>query len=215
MTQANSHFQATHLACERGDRRLFVDLSFSVSRGEVIQVVGANGSGKTSLLRLLSGLAEPANGEVHWQGERISEARDAFHQDLIYIGHRTGVKAHLSVQENLENFASMHNAKQCDIDNALRQLQLTQYRDEFVDNLSAGQQRRVALARLPLLDKKCWILDEPLTAMDTDGIKIFESILIHHCQYGGMAIFTSHQAVNLDGITIRRLSLDTQSSVVA
>jgi heme exporter protein A len=179
--------EARNLRCERNNRLLFRGLSFVVQPGELVQVTGANGAGKTTLLRLLAGLASPERGEVRWRGEKLNAVRDAFHQQLLWLGHQPGVKSRLTVRENL---AFYH---QQNLDNALRQTGLKGYEECVVGQLSAGQQRRVALARLWLSQAALWLLDEPFTAIDAAGVALLTRRLEEHARAGGAVVFTSHQ----------------------
>ncbi|CCS00339.1 heme ABC exporter, ATP-binding protein CcmA [Salmonella enterica subsp. enterica serovar Agona str. 50.E.08] len=158
--------EARDLYCERDERTLFRGLSFTVDAGEWVQVTGGNGAGKTTLLRLLTGLARPDGGEVYWQGEPLRRVRDSFHRSLLWIGHQPGIKSRLTARENLHFFHPGDGAR---LPEALAQAGLAGFEDVPVARLSAGQQRRVALARLWLTRAALWVLDEPFTAIDVNG----------------------------------------------
>ncbi len=193
--------EALNLCCERNDRPLFSGLSFAVQPGDLVQVTGENGAGKTTLLRLLAGLAAPESGEVRWEGKPLAAVRESFHSQLLWLGHQPGIKARLTARENLGFY---HPA--CP-DAALRLTGLKGYEDSPVGQLSAGQQRRVALARLWLSPARVWILDEPFTAIDAAGVALLTQRLAQHARQGGAAIFTSHQPLSGLTLPLRRISL--------
>lgn len=208
------------LSCTRDERVLFEELHFTVSSGELVQIEGHNGAGKTTLLRILAGLGRADNGKVYWHNENIESAREDYHQDLLFLGHQTGVKRELTAYENLMFFQSMHLCNtQGDLTGspkvtgedrlwqALAHVGLAGREDVPAGQLSAGQQRRVALARLWLSDHKLWILDEPLTAIDKQGVKVLEQLFLSHVQRGGMVILTTHQDMFTDSNHLRKIKL--------
>lgn len=198
---------AVALACERDERLLFKDLSFELPPGQLLQIEGENGAGKTSLLRILCGLAEPASGEVHWQACSIAEQRAEFHQALLYLGHQSGVKLDLSPRENLAFYGGMSApTSNSELEAALDAVGLYGYEDQPARTLSAGQRRRVALARLPLSPAPLWVLDEPFTALDKAGIAWLEAVFARHLDAGGLIVLTTHQTLNLER-PVRRLAL--------
>ncbi len=202
--------QATRISCHRDQRTLFENFSLSILPGELVQIEGANGAGKTSLLRILTGLSRPDSGEVSWQEQAIVKQRETWHRQLLYLAHQPGTKAILSAVENLHFY---HPSASTDtIYHALEQVDLVGYEDIPVANLSAGQQRRVALARLWLTDALVWILDEPLTAIDKSGVKLLMDKFIQHTAQGGMIILTTHQ--NLPDYTskVRQISLHSNEA---
>lgn len=189
---------ALNLSCTRDDRTLFSGLSFSVSVGELVQVAGKNGAGKTSLLRILVGLAQPEEGEIRWLGKPLARQRDLFHQDLLWLGHQPGIKKALSALENLSFFhADCPQARRWE---ALAEAGLVGFEDVPVNQLSAGQQRRVALARLWLSQARLWVLDEPFTAIDAAGVEKLTRQMVRHCEAGGMVILTTHQPLGISGV---------------
>ncbi|HCH02810.1 MAG TPA: heme ABC transporter ATP-binding protein CcmA [Vibrio sp.] len=184
------------LTAIRDDRELFESVSFSVSAGDLVQVEGRNGSGKTTMLRIITGLGDSEAGKILWKGVETHKDRDAFHQDLLFIGHQTGVKKELTAFENLSFYQKLNGSTgvtEDDIWMALAKVGLAGKEDIPTGKLSAGQQRRVALARLWLSRHPLWILDEPLTAIDKQGIKVIEALFMEHTQNGGMVLFTTHQ----------------------
>jgi heme exporter protein A len=189
---------AHDLTCTRDERTLFSELSFSICAGEMVQVAGQNGAGKTSLLRILAGLAQAEEGDVRWQGKIIQRQRDVFHQDLLWLGHQPGIKAALTAFENLSFFhaESVENRRW----QALAQAGLVGFEDVPVNQLSAGQQRRVALARLWLSSARLWILDEPFTAIDAAGVEKLTRRMVQHTEGGGMVILTTHQPLALRSV---------------
>jgi len=202
--------EARQLRCERDERILFSDLSFQVKAGEWIQITGGNGVGKTTLLRLLSGLARPDVGGVYWQAQPLHRVRDSYQQNLLWIGHQPGIKTRLSALENLRFFHHDGNAAQCM--NALAQAGLAGYEDIPVNQLSAGQQRRVALARLWLTRATLWILDEPFTAIDMNGVERLTQLMAQHTERGGIVILTTHQPINVATDKIRRIALSGEEA---
>ncbi|WP_129991738.1 cytochrome c biogenesis heme-transporting ATPase CcmA [Rahnella sp. CFA14(1/10)] len=212
-------FEAFNLSCVRDERTLFSGLSFTIEPGDMVQIEGRNGAGKTSLLRILAGLSSPDAGEVRWQGVSTRRQRDIFHQQLLYLGHQPGVKSVLTAFENLAFYLSVNgptvkgNASAEAIYQALENVGLLGYEDVTVAQMSAGQQRRVALARLWLSDASLWILDEPLTAIDKQGVATLITLFEQHAQQGGMVLLTTHQ--DLEGVNrhVRKLRLTSAEPV--
>lgn len=192
------------LTCVRAGRQLFADLHIAVERGQLLRIEGINGAGKTSLLRILCGLSEPRAGVVSWHGTDIRECRAEYHSALLYLGHQPALKADLTALENLEFYQTL-SASNGDPELALEAVGLTGFDDQPVRRLSAGQQRRVALARLWLSAASLWILDEPFTAIDRHGVGDLEQRLQLHIDDGGAIILTSHQPVSFADITTLRL----------
>lgn len=197
------------LACERGERLLFENLGFDLSAGEALLVRGGNGHGKTSLLRILCGLSAPAAGEVRWQGAPIGRTRERYGREMAYIGHANGIKEELTPLENLRLAAAL-NGRALDEDAATAALQrvgLSRCLDLPARVLSFGQRRRVALAGLITAGALLWILDEPLTGLDVQGVALAERMIGDHLAAGGLAVMTTHQALALDGLTPKTLSV--------
>ncbi|CNJ12859.1 cytochrome c biogenesis heme-transporting ATPase CcmA [Yersinia mollaretii] len=200
--------EAKDLTCIRDERRLFQRLSFGVAAGEIVQVEGQNGAGKTSLLRILAGLADADEGQVSWQGENIRRDRARYHQDLLYLGHQPGIKSVLTPFENLAFYQSVfQKVDSAAIWQALALVGLVGYEDLPVSQLSAGQQRRVALARLWLSQSPLWILDEPLTAIDKQGVGTLLALFVEHAAKGGMVLLTTHQDLDAVGQQVRKIRL--------
>ena len=190
--------EGTDLACYRGEIALFEHLNFRLEAGEALRIEGANGSGKTSLLRILAGLSRPDEGRVEWLGTDIHLKPLAFNAVLGFLGHLLGLKHDLSIEENLRMMTALRG-QALDKDAmtaALGEVGLGDRLDLRVRQLSQGQRQRTALAALMLSGSLLWILDEPFTALDRTGIALVESLLDSHLDQGGMAILTSHQPVS-------------------
>ena len=188
--------QAVGLACERDWRMLFEHLELQVAAGDMLQISGPNGSGKTSLLRLLAGLMQPTQGEVLLNGKPLAEQGSELARNLVWIGHAAGIKDLLTPEENLTWLCALHRPASRDaIWQALEAVGLRGFEDVPCHTLSAGQQRRVALARLYLDSPPLWILDEPFTALDKQGVAQLEAHLARHCEQGGMVVLTTHHTL--------------------
>lgn len=202
---SNPHTQAplaaADLECLRGDNLLFTGLNFHLHPGQLLQIEGANGSGKTSLLRILAGLSLPSEGEVLWQGLNIFKQRPVYFSQMAYLGHTLGVKAELSPVENLKIALALAGLAfdEDKVSRALDQVGLAGREDIPARALSAGQKQRVALARLLACPARLWIMDEPFTALDASGVGLVRGLLEAHLRQGGMAVLTSHQAVEVRG----------------
>ncbi|MDD5180542.1 MAG: cytochrome c biogenesis heme-transporting ATPase CcmA [Gallionellaceae bacterium] len=198
-----------NLACTRGDHLLFSDLSFSLSAGELLQVQGENGKGKTSLLRTLCGFIVPAAGEIRWRGQNIGELDEEYYAEMVYLGHLNALKDELNALENLHISAGLAGWAVDDRQAiaALRHMGLRGRETLPVKVLSQGQRRRVALARLLVCNAPLWILDEPLTALDVGAVGLMQELIGEHLAKDGMVIFTTHQPLEVAGVELRRLTL--------
>lgn len=187
------------LECARDDRLLFSNLSFEIHAGEVLQIEGANGSGKTSLLRILCGLRMADAGTVCWMGEDITKHREDYYSQMVYIGHLPCIKADLTTLENVTSLLDTRSmsASHDEIITCLEKVGLAAYDDVPSKALSSGQRRRILLAFLLLSQTKLWILDEPLTALDVNGVDLMESMIVDHQQQGGSVVFTTHHGMAL------------------
>ncbi len=203
----DNQLKVENLTVFRSDLPLFEPVNFTLSAGEAIQISGTNGSGKTSLLRCLSGLSHRHEGLICWNGANIDTSQKDFYSHLLYIGHALGLKPKLTVEQNLSFYQKLRFSFDNDIIlSALEQLSIGAYHDEFVSNLSAGQKRRVALARIICEPVCLWILDEPMVALDTEGQTWLESACNAHLADGGMIILTSHQRITgIDSLTVYQL----------
>ena len=188
------------LGLARGERRLLHDVNMQLQPGEALRVAGENGSGKTSFLRILAGLALPGSGTVRWQGEDISQLREQYYAQILYLGHAQGVKDDLVAWENLVLSARLQGQRVSEAQavQTLVQLGLAACVDLPVRALSQGQRKRVALARLHLgLPARLWILDEAFTALDVASVAQLLDCINRHLQTGGMLVYTTHQEVTL------------------
>ena len=192
-----SSLRANALTCVRGERTLFTGLDLEVSAGEWLHVRGENGIGKTSLLRLLSGLTKPAAGEIFWNEQLISADPSEYHRNLLFLGHRDSLKEDLTALENLSIATALDGiaVTEDEILLALHRFGLRGREDLPVNCLSAGQKRRVLLARLLLRQAKLWILDEPFNALDVRAVEMLSELILEHIASGGIAIMTSHQEI--------------------
>lgn len=188
---------------------LFDDLSFSVNPGEALVLEGRNGSGKTSLLRILCGIRLPESGDLLWNGEDIFRLGPEFHEHIAYLGHKDGHKPDLTPTENLRIAQGLGKAKEgITLEEALDQVGLYGFEDVPTRNMSAGQQRRLAIARLLVTDARLWILDEPFTSLDRTGIEHMERLFEAHLERGGMAAMTTHHRVGFkEDIQLIRINL--------
>ncbi|NOX43043.1 MAG: cytochrome c biogenesis heme-transporting ATPase CcmA [Gammaproteobacteria bacterium] len=204
--------EARNLECTRGDHVLFNNLSFTLSAGELVHLRGSNGSGKTSLLRILCGLFMPTNGEVMWGKENINDLREEYYQEISYFGHLNAIKDELTGIENLKissKLADIELSEQQALE-SLEKMGLYGREDLPTKFLSQGQKRRVALARLLFSEAKAWILDEPFTALDVAAVDLLQGLITKHLENGGMVILTTHQDVALTlGNKARQINLDS------
>lgn len=197
------------LECRRGGRPLFSDLSFSIQPGELLHIQGVNGSGKTSLLRILAGLSRQETGEVRWNGADIRESREDYTSSLLYLGHQPAVKDDLTVAENLAVSCRLGGLEPSfhGMEMALEVVGLARRVNLPARVLSQGQRRRLALARLWLDQRPLWVLDEPFTALDIHATALLERRLEQHLGEGGMAVLTTHQLPSIAENFLRVLSL--------
>ena len=207
LSNNNPSLEAHALECIRDDRTLFSNLDFRLESGQALILEGRNGSGKTSLLRILCGIRLPDAGTVTWGETDISKLGPDYHVHTAYVGHRDGIKLDLTPLENLAVARALGRPNDVTLEAALEKVDLCGYEDVLTRNLSAGQQRRLALARLLVTDTLLWILDEPFTSLDTHGIKTIEGLLDQHTSNGGMLAVTSHHAVNLINTSTQTINL--------
>jgi len=218
--------EAHRLECTRGERTLFRGLSFSVAPAQLLHLGGANGAGKTSLLRILCGLLSPAHGEVRWDGQAIAGAREEYAEQLLYIGHANALKDELTALENLR-IGAVLAGRRCTRDaalGALEELGVGRCAQLPVRALSQGQRRRVSLARLALgaraaqaLDSgraaRLWILDEPFAALDAAAVAHLENLINAHVEGGGMVVLTTHQPMTVAMAGMFRIEIEYDAQV--
>jgi heme exporter protein A len=203
-----------NITCIRQDRCLFEDLSFELPQGTIMQIEGPNGAGKTSLFRILSGFTRLEQGNRFWFDKNISDDEESFFSELLYIGHKTGVNTQLNAIENIQfwqvthGYAQSSNKNSLDLYEVLANLGLVGLEDIPVRMLSAGQQRRVALARLWISDAKLWMLDEPFTAVDKKGVTLLQEQFKLQLKRGGSILLTSHQDLTEHFDDLKVLSLE-------
>lgn len=203
----NPNLEARGLACERGERLLFSSLDLRVEPGAMLQVEGRNGSGKTSLLRILCGLAQPSDGEVYWCGQSTRRRRTEFLAETSYLAHHNGIKGEFTPLENLALVRDLGTPTVVSSEDALDRVGLTDFDDQPCHSLSAGQKRRVALACLLTAHTRLWVLDEPFTSLDVHGVALVEGMLRDHLGQGGLAVVTTHHPVDLGGHPVELLRL--------
>ena len=202
----HANLQVSNLSCERSQTVLFSGLSFTLSEGDTARIAGPNGSGKTTLLRTLAGIHIPIEGQILWDNEKI-HSRDRYEKvKLAYLGHTTGLRGDMTVLENLQFYASISKNPGLTPMQCLDKMTITMCCDIPCCKLSAGQKQRVALARLCLQNCRLWLLDEPTTSLDSQGIDILQDVATSHTEAGGIIIFSSHQPLEFGGnnrITVR------------
>lgn len=182
-----------NISCHRGDRAIIKACSFTLAPGHMLLLRGPNGCGKTTLLRTLCGLTQPTQGEILWRGQSAAELSEEYSCEILYIGHKNGIHAELTAMENARSFCHYAGAIPTQIDNALKMFGLMHAAHLPTKQLSQGQQRRLALMRLALLQKTLWILDEPLVSLDQEALQIVQKLCAEHLQKNGMIIMASHQ----------------------
>jgi len=199
--------ETCELTCVKDDRVLFEGLNLALNSGQILLVEGQNGSGKTSLLRILTGLNLPESGDVLWQGVTISEVGADYYEQVNYIGHHDGIKRDLTCLENLRLVQAMGKPLPISLDDALEKVNLLRFGDNFVATLSAGQKRRLALARLVVTEAKLWIMDEPFTSLDKASMAMFQQMFEAHLMAGGVIVLTSHHDIEMPDCDVQRLNL--------
>jgi len=188
-----------NLSCQRGYKLLFENLSFELNSGEVLKVSGPNGSGKTSLMKILAGLSSFETGSIDYDDTKINSER--YNLDFLYLGHLAALSPELSCLENLKYTMRLGNdSLDLDFSDALKKVGLKKFENELVGKLSAGQKKRIALSLLFITQSKVWLLDEPFSALDSKAIKIIETRVEDHCNSGGICIITTHQECNIKNL---------------
>lgn len=196
----------TDLSLLRGDRCLFKGLSFALDSGELMLLQGANGSGKTSLLRSIAGLISLESGVISWKGNPVSADRSAYSADIVLMGHRVGVKGDLTLVENLRFETGLRPASLARLDEVLERLALSRLTELPVRALSAGQQRRIALARMLISEAALWLMDEPLSNLDKSGQALVSELISEHLESDGACVLAAHQDIDI-GMPLQRIQL--------
>lgn len=204
---------AEQLSSTRGGRVLFDELSFQLHPGELWQVTGPNGAGKSTLLRMLAGLLEPTEGRIQFNGTSLHDNWQSYCQQLLFIGHKAAVKGELTALENFYWQQQLTASPNTDGWDLLEKLGLLGLEDELTGRLSAGQQRRVALTRLWANKAKLWILDEPFTSLDVQGVALLQKRFAEHLADEGCIIFTSHQSLTLSELSPKLIDLSQAAQV--
>ncbi|WP_319380776.1 cytochrome c biogenesis heme-transporting ATPase CcmA [Thiomicrorhabdus sp.] len=202
------HYQAKQLSCKRGRKTLFSGVSFELHKGQLLLIEGHNGAGKTSLLKLLTGLRQPDAGEIFWQSKSIYDAHSGFHSNLSWLGHQNPLKDEQSALENLMTLSSFRPRNAMSLTEALQAVKLGHAKHAQVKTFSAGMKRRLALASILVADTQLWILDEPQAALDKSGVALYESLAIKHLENNGMIVMTSHHPLNLPSERVQKLILE-------
>lgn len=210
---APAELQLCDLACERGGRLLFRGVQQTVGAGQWLYITGPNGVGKTSLLRMVCGLAAVEHGQIRWRGQPVASQRERFARELAYLGHLNGLQEALSVDENLQFAGALRgqSAPRARRVQVLAQFGVRGRADQLVRHLSQGQKRRVALARLALSHARLWVLDEPYVALDDAGIAMLAQCIASHLTEGGLVLLTSHQPVPIAGFAPLDLALGSHT----
>jgi heme exporter protein A len=200
-----SRFTGQGLICARGGRVVFAELDFQIADGEALMLTGANGSGKSSLLRLMAGLARPAAGTIAWDGGAVADDPEAHAARLHYVGHLDAIKPALTVAENVALWSGLRGSgggDRNDLRHALAGFGLDRLADASARLLSAGQRRRVALARVVAAPARLWLLDEPTVALDRDGIAALLHVLARHRAAGGLAVISTNVEVDIPEVRV-------------
>lgn len=192
-----------NLTLIRGERCLFQELSFALESGGLLILEGRNGCGKTSLIRAIAGMLSLEEGTVYWDDKPVEKQRQEFHGALVWLAHRTGLKGDLTLVENLGFERSLRAHSSRDHEEVYERLGIARLKKLILRSLSAGQQRRVALARMLLADVPLWFMDEPFTNLDREGRQLVMELVEEHCSAGGMCVMAAHQDVEIDAPTTK------------
>ena len=208
-----SKFNINNLECTRQNNILFQGLNITIKDHGLLQINGANGSGKSSLLQICSGLIEPTAGEILWNDKNTKKYRYEFQSNILYLGHTNAIKSSLTVEENMKVMHAMAGTKsKIDYSIILEKIGIPNTNEILTCNISAGQKRRVGLTRLFISKSKLWFLDEPFNALDEQGKKIIEKIIIKHCKNGGIVFFTTHQEMEINNYPLQNIHLGNNNA---
>jgi|TARA_B100000929_G_scaffold262054_1_gene227179 heme exporter protein A len=206
-------YSINNLESIRQNNILFQGLNITIKDGGLLQINGANGSGKSSLLQICTGLIEPTSGEILWGDKNIKNYRYEFQSNILYLGHTNGIKSTLTIEENMKIMNALAGKKSViDYSIILEEIGMPNMNEIFAHNISAGQQRRIGLTRLFMSKSKLWFLDEPFNALDKQGKKIVEKIIVKHCNNGGIVFFTTHQKIEIDNYPLQNINLGNNNA---
>ncbi|HEY5642801.1 MAG TPA: cytochrome c biogenesis heme-transporting ATPase CcmA [Woeseiaceae bacterium] len=194
---------ADNLTLIRGERLLFKGLGFALESGQMLLLEGRNGSGKTSLMRAIAGMLSLEAGTIYWNDVPVNKQRQDFHGSLVWLAHRTGLKGDLTLVENLRFESALRSQSDRDPEAVYERLAIARLKKLALRSLSAGQQRRVALARMLLADVPLWLMDEPFTNLDREGRQLVLELVEEHLAAGGMCVMAAHQDVEINAPVIR------------
>ena len=204
MYSSESCLEVSNLSCERGFRQLFDNLCFRLEAGEIAHITGLNGAGKTTLLRAIAGLFQPESGEITLNGDASPE----YHSGIAYLGHKIALRGSLTARENLEFAEYIHGkCSGLSINESFNILNAIDYSDLPVSELSAGQKQRIALARVIRTDAPLWLLDEPATSLDSDGVLVVQQLIDQHAKKNGLTLYTSHQPLHLSTSCLKTIHI--------
>ena len=200
---STDNLNAKNLSLTRGGRELFTNLNFIVEPGDLLLIQGENGSGKTSLLKVIAGLIEPDNGSLFWGSKNIISQRQSFHKNIAWLSHNPGFKGDLTILENIKFESSLRKISMEKLDDSLKRFQLTEFSKIPFRFLSVGQQKRAAIVRMCLIDVNLWLMDEPLSNLDTTGQSLVIDLINNHTKNSGLCVLASHHEIAHDLISSR------------
>ena len=200
---STDNLNAKNLSLTRGGRELFTNLNFIVEPGDLLLIQGENGSGKTSLLKVIAGLIEPDNGSLFWSSKNIISQRQSFHKNIAWLSHNPGFKGDLTILENIKFESSLRKISMEKLEDSLKRFQLTEFSKIPFRFLSVGQQKRAAIVRMCLIDVNLWLMDEPLSNLDTTGQSLVIDLINNHTKNSGLCVLASHHEIAHDLISSR------------
>jgi len=200
---STDNLNAKNLSLTRGGRELFTNLNFIVEPGDLLLIQGENGSGKTSLLKVIAGLIEPDNGSLFWSSKNIISQRQSFHKNIAWLSHNPGFKGDLTILENIKFESSLRKISMEKLEDSLKRFQLTEFSKIPFRFLSVGQQKRAAIVRMCLIDVNLWLMDEPLSNLDTTGQSLVIDLINNHTKNSGLCVLASHHEIAHDLISNR------------